>query len=229
MKKPGFRLGIYVYHDAEVLDIAAPFGVFAAARRFDPELGVYLIGDTRAPAQADAAFHLTPRYGLQDRPALDAFLIPGGAGARDELHNARLHDYVRTLPDACLLAGLGSGACVYGLLGLLDGLPATSRQEPDRIEASHLGQAPLDRLARLAPASRISRARVVDAGRIVTAGGAAAGLDLGLHLLRRAGLTDDAVDDVARVLGYQHAYMHYRDDIEYAPGSAPAAAPSLSS
>ncbi|WP_459615226.1 DJ-1/PfpI family protein [Bordetella sp. 2513F-2] len=218
MKNPGYRLGIYVYHDAEVMDISVPFGVFATARRYEPELGVFLVGDTRAPVHAGSAFSVTPRYGLDDHPALDAFLMPGGAGARDELHNRRLHDYVRALSGHCLLAGLGSGAWLYGRMGLLDGLPATSRKEPDRLEASHLGQSPLDRLSGLAPGCRPSRARVVDAGRVVTAGGAAAGLDLGLHLLRRAGLPDETIDDVVRVLEYQHAYAHYREDIEYAAG-----------
>jgi hypothetical protein len=34
-KKPGFRLGIYVCKDLEIVDFAAPYGVFSVARRFD--------------------------------------------------------------------------------------------------------------------------------------------------------------------------------------------------
>ena len=75
-------------------------------------------------------------------------------------------------------------------MGLLDGLPATNRKEPDRVEASDLGKVPLDRLAEIAPACRISRARVVDAGRIITAGGIASGMEMGFHLLRRAGYAE---------------------------------------
>lgn len=74
---------------------------------------------------------------------------------------------------------------------------------------------PIDRLAEIAPACRISRARVVDAGRIVTAGGIASGMELGFHLLRRAGYDDDFVRDVARVMEYAAAHELYRDDIEY--------------
>jgi len=54
-------------------------------------------------------------------------------------------------------------------MGLLDRLPATSRKEPDPLEASQLGKVPIDRLAEIAPGCRISRTRVVEAGRIVTA------------------------------------------------------------
>jgi len=42
-KKAGFRLGIYVCKDAEIVDFAAPHGVFSVARRYDPELDAWRI------------------------------------------------------------------------------------------------------------------------------------------------------------------------------------------
>ena len=35
---PGFRLGIYLFKEVEIVDFAAPYGVFSVARRFDPAL-----------------------------------------------------------------------------------------------------------------------------------------------------------------------------------------------
>ena len=52
----GFRLGIYVFKDAEIVDFAAPHGVFSVARRFDPELEAFLIADANRPVQAQAGF-----------------------------------------------------------------------------------------------------------------------------------------------------------------------------
>jgi transcriptional regulator GlxA family with amidase domain len=101
-------------------------------------------------------------------------------------------------------------------MGLLDGLPATNRKEPDRVEAGPNGRVPLDRLAQIAPKARISRARVVDAGRIVTAGGITSGMEMGFHLLRRAGWDESAISEVARVMEYSAAYDVYRDDRETA-------------
>lgn len=66
----GFRLGIYVCKDAEVVDFAAPHGVFAVARRFDPELDAFLIADALRPVQAQAGFTGLPNYALADRPAV---------------------------------------------------------------------------------------------------------------------------------------------------------------
>lgn len=216
LKIAGFRLGIYVFKDAEIVDFAAPYGVFSVARRFDPELDAFLVADAMRPVQAQAGFTVMPNYSFTDRPAMDAFLIPGGFGTRQELHNRSLHEFVRSLPNTCLLTSVCTGSWIYGKLGLLDGLPATNRKEPDRAEANPPGKVPIDRLKEIAPACVISRARVVDAGRIVTAGGIASGMEMGFHLLRRAGYDATFISEVARVMEYTLAYETYRDDIEYA-------------
>jgi len=215
-KMPGFRLGIYVFKDAEIVDFAAPHGVFSVARRFDPELDVFLIADAMRPVQAQAGFTVVPNYSFGDRPAMNAFLIPGGFGTRQETRNARLHEYIRSLPETTLLTSVCTGSWIYGAMGLLNGKPATNRKEPDRLEASNLVKVPIDRLAEIAPKAKISRARVVDAGRIVTGGGIASGMEMGFHLLRRAGYDEGFIAGVARVMEYAKAYEGYRDDILYA-------------
>jgi transcriptional regulator GlxA family with amidase domain len=210
----GFRLGIYVFKDAEIVDFAAPHGVWSVARRYDPELDAFLIADAMRPVQAQAGFTVLPNYCFADAPAMDAFLIPGGYGTRQEMHNRRLHEFISSLPEDCLLTSVCTGSWVYGRMGLLDGLPATNRKEPDRVESAPGGKTPIDRLAEIAPECRVSRARVVDAGRIVTAGGITSGMEMGFHLLRRAGYGEDFVNDVARVMEYAKAYDVYRDDLE---------------
>jgi transcriptional regulator GlxA family with amidase domain len=212
---PGFRLGIYVFKDAEIVDFAAPYGVFSVARRFDPELDAFFVADANRPVQAQAGFTVLPNYSFNDRPAMDAFLIPGGFGTRQELHNERLQEYIRSLPESCLLTSVCTGSWIYGTMGLLDGLSATNRKEPDRLEAKAPGKVPLDRLADIAPAAKISRARVVDQGRIITAGGITSGMEMGFHLLRRAGYDEELISEVARVMEYSKAYELYREDLEF--------------
>jgi transcriptional regulator GlxA family with amidase domain len=209
---PAFRLGIYVFKDVEVVDFAAPHGVFSVARRFNPELDAFLIADAMRPVQAQAGFTVLPNYSFTDEPAMDAFLIPGGYGTRQELHNGRLHEYVRSLPQSTLLTSVCTGSWIYGKMGLLDGLLATNRKEPDRVEQTPPGMTPIDRLAQIAPKCRISRARVVDQGRIITAGGITSGMEMGFHLLRRAGHDEKFISEVARVMEYSAAYDVYRND-----------------
>lgn len=213
-QSPGFRLGIFIFKDAEIVDFAAPYGVFSVARRLDPELDVFFIADSSRPVQAQGGFTVLPNYSFEDRPAVDAFLIPGGFGTRQEMHNRRLHEFVRSLPEPCLLTSVCTGSWIYGTMGLLDGVAATNRKEPDRLESSPSGIVPIDRLAQIAPACKISRARVVDSGRIITAGGITSGMEMGFHLLRRAGYDEKFITEVARIMEYSEGYKLYGGDVE---------------
>ncbi len=214
-KIPGFRLGIYVFKDAEVVDFAAPYGVFSVARRYDPELDVFLVADSMHPVQLQAGLTVVPNYSFSDRPAMNAFLIPGGAGTRQEMHSGRLHEFIHSIEKGTLLTSVCTGSWIYGNMGLLDDIPATSRKEGDKAEMSPNGKVPIDRLAAIAPACKISRARVVDSGNIITAGGIASGMEMGFHLLRRAGYDETFMSEVARVMEYSVAYDAYRNDVEY--------------
>jgi hypothetical protein len=49
---------------------------------------------------------------------------------------------------------------------------------------------------------------------IITAGGITSGMEMGFHLLRRAGYPDDFVAEVARVMEYTKAYELYQNDLE---------------
>ena len=163
MATSGFRLGTYVFKDVEIIDFAAPHGVFSVARRFDPELEAFLVADALRPVQAQAGFTVLPNYSFADRPAMDAFLIPGGFGTRQEIRNGRLHEFIRSQPETTLLTSVCTGSWIYGQMGLLDGISATSRKEPDRVEAGPSGKVPIDRLADIAPDKpRPSRRRRAD-------------------------------------------------------------------
>lgn len=73
---------------------------------------------------------------------------------------------------------------------------------------------PIVRLAGLVPACHVSRTGVVDVGRVITAADVSAGMEMGFHLLRRAGYEEAFIDDVARVMEYTKAYEACRDDRE---------------
>lgn len=50
-------------------------------------LGVYIFKDAVRAVQTQAGLTVLPNYSFHDRPAMDAFLIPGGFGTRQEMHN----------------------------------------------------------------------------------------------------------------------------------------------
>lgn len=202
------RLGIYVFDGVEVVDFTAPFGVFAVAQRMDPELDAFLVGDTAVSVEATAGLKVTPRYALDDHPDMDAFLIPGGIGTRREMHNQRLLDFVRGLPDKTLRVSVCTGAWIYGAAGLLDGIAATSRKNGDPSEKL----VPIDRLAQIAPACTIDRHRIVDSGKVITAGGITSGLETGFYLLERFGHDNAFVASVAKIMEYERQWELMKSD-----------------
>ncbi len=205
MKK---RLGIYIFNGAEVIDWAGPVGVFAVARRMDPELDVFLIGDSLVPVMTPGNLSVNPRYSLDQRPDMDAFLVPGGIGTRAEMHNGRLIAFVKGLPDRTLLVSVCTGSWIYGKAGVLDGLKATNRKSADPSEKI----VPIDRLAEIAPRAIIDRHRIVDNGRILTAGGISSGIEMGFHLLGRFGYDEKFVDNVAYIMEYEKQWKLMKDD-----------------
>lgn len=118
----GFRLGIYVFKDAEIVDFAAPYGVFSVARRFDASFGAFFVSDANKLVQTQAGFTVLPNYSFSDEPAVNAFLIPGGYGTRQEIFNGRLHEYIKSLPKDTLFTSVCTGSWVYAQMGLLDGI-----------------------------------------------------------------------------------------------------------
>jgi transcriptional regulator GlxA family with amidase domain len=64
----GFRLGVYVFKDGEIVDFAAPDGVLSVARRFDPEIDAFLVADAARQVQTQAGFTVLPDYCFRDTP-----------------------------------------------------------------------------------------------------------------------------------------------------------------
>jgi transcriptional regulator GlxA family with amidase domain len=209
----GKRLGIYIFDGAEVIDWAAPTGVFAVARRMDPELDTFLVGDSLQTAVATGNLRVVPKYELDHSPSMDAFLIPGGIGTRAEMHNIRLRLFLKNLPDATLLVSVCTGSWVFGAAGMLDNIPATNRKNADPNEPV----VPIDRLAQIAPACKIDRHRVVDSGRIITGGGITSGIEVAFHLLRRFGYREEFVNRVAYIMEYEKQWELMKDDMLIAP------------
>jgi transcriptional regulator GlxA family with amidase domain len=218
------RLGIYIYNGVEVLDWSGPAGVFAVARRMDPELEVFLVGDSMVSVMTTANIPLNPRYGLDQRPDMDAFLIPGGIGTRTEMYNGRLIAFIKGLPETTLLASVCTGSWIYAKAGLLNGIKATSRSHGDPSEAT----VPLDRLAEIAPEALIDRHRIVDSGRIITAGGISSGLEIGLYLLERFGYAEGFVEGVAYVMEYDRQWNLMKGDRLVLQQDAPDRHPGFS-
>ncbi|WP_027184168.1 DJ-1/PfpI family protein [Desulfovibrio inopinatus] len=169
-----FSIGILLFHDVEVLDFAGPYEVFSCARNEENAPYFQLATVTEQnPVMCRGGLTVTSQYTFDNAPHFDVLIIPGGPGAR-AVPSPALDTYVRKVSDSgCILATVCTGAYILAHLGLLDGKQATTHTAW-QADLAH----------RFSEITVVSD-KIVDAGRIITAGGVTTGIELGLHLLER--------------------------------------------
>lgn len=136
--------------------------------------GAQLAGAAKSlhPIETDSGFSILPTHDFAGAPQADILCVPGGHGVADALGDAQTIDFIaRQAADAAWATSVCTGAFLLGRAGLLQGKRATT----------HWGYTHLLPLVGAAHA----RARVVEDGNIVTAGGVTSGLDFALTLIAR--------------------------------------------
>ncbi len=175
-------VGILIFPEVEVLDVCGPFEVFSvtrlteARRREEPSpFQVSLIAEHPDPVVATGGLRFLPDYGLDNCPALDILVIPGGWGTRQEMTNPTLLNWInQKAPTVETLTSVCTGALLLGKSGLLDGKRATTHW------------AALDLMQNLFPQVTVEREwHVVEAGNVLTSAGISAGIDMALKVVSR--------------------------------------------
>ena len=188
--------GIFIYNDVEVLDFAGPFEVFTTASRVksrqtkdaQPFFTVFTIGEKKELTKARGGLSIIPEYDVTDHPAIDLLVIPGGI-VTDELEKSHIIDWIKYSP-AQLVASVCTGAFLLAKAGLLKSKKATTHWED------------IQDLETMFPDIEVKKNMAwVDEGRVVTAAGISAGIDMSLYLVSR--LTDIKLAlDTARQMEY---------------------------
>lgn len=176
-------VGIYVFDEVEVLDFAGPFQVFFTAERMRSSESLpntlfspITISADGAPVTARGGLAIHPSHGTADHPELDIVVIPGGVVDK-QLEVPDVVGWIfRVAQSAEICASVCTGAFLLARAGLLSGLAATTHWED------------LDDFRRLFGDVELRRdARWVDNGKIITAAGISAGIDMSLHVVARLG------------------------------------------
>jgi len=167
------RIALLAFPRLTFLDL---IGVYDALRRLAPMeidrgVRVKLIG-TEQEIVDDSGLVVRPDSVYENLAGFDLLFAPGGFGTRTLMHDAKFVDYLTTWGDTRPLASVCTGSLLLGAAGYLRGLRATTH---------HRALDDLRPLCREVVADR----RIVDEGRVITAGGVAASLDLGLYLVEK--------------------------------------------
>jgi transcriptional regulator GlxA family with amidase domain len=179
-KKIPLIVGILIFDDVEILDVAGPFEVFAVTRLNDEErlqqsspFKVYLISETNKQITAIGGLRLTPDVTISECPELDLLIVPGGWGTRKESKNKILVKWIgNQFTNDRLIASVCTGSGLLGKAGLLDGRDATTHWRA------------FDFLQESAPKARILKnVRFTLTEPIFTSAGVSAGIDLALRIV----------------------------------------------
>ena len=162
------RFGFLVFPGVQQLDLTGPYEVFASTEGAE----VVLVWKDRNPVISSTRLPLTATASFDDCPPLDVICIPGGGGVNALLEDEVVLDFVRRqAAEARYVTSVCTGALVLGAAGLLAGKRASTHWYAHDFLAA-FGAVPVD-------------ARIVEDGKLITAGGVTSGIDFGLAVVAR--------------------------------------------
>jgi putative intracellular protease/amidase len=173
------KIAILVFDKLTALDAIGPYEVLSRL----PGAELSFVAKRAGPVRTDVgALGLIADHALADVTDPDLFLIPGGEGNRPLLHDDEVLDWVRGAhASSTWTTSVCTGSLVLGAAGVLEGKRATSHWAYREALAEYGAEPVAERF-------------VVD-GKVVTAAGVSAGIDMALAL---SGLI--AGEDVARAI-----------------------------
>jgi transcriptional regulator GlxA family with amidase domain len=160
---------ILIFDGLTALDAIGPYEVLRSV----PGWEVAFVGSERGEIRTDVgSLGLSVDLTLEEAAEADILLVPGGRGNRALLKDEAVLEWVRTVDRGTKwTTSVCTGSLVLGAAGLLEGRRATGHWlhlEPLRgYGAEPTGE------------------RVVEDGKVITAAGVSAGIDMALHLVGR--------------------------------------------
>jgi putative intracellular protease/amidase len=163
------NIAIPIFDRLTALDAVGPYEVLSRL----PGATVTFLGAEPGPKRTETRMlALTADRAMDELPNPEVIVVPGGFGTRELMHDEPFLDWVRTAHETSeWTTSVCTGALVLAAAGILDGLEATTHWLA------------LDTLAEYG-AKPVSR-RVVVQGKVITAAGVSAGIDMALTLAAR--------------------------------------------
>ena len=173
------EIAIPIFDRLTALDAIGPFEVLSRL----PDARVTFVAREAGLKRTDnGMLAVAADLSLREAPAPDVVVVPGGLGSRQELAEEETLTWLREAHErSTFTTSVCTGSLILAAAGILDGLDATTHWLS------------LERLAELG--ARPVRERVVEDGKVITAAGVSAGIDMALLLAARI-----AGDEVAQAI-----------------------------
>lgn len=173
------KLAILLFDRITALDAVGPYEVLSRL----PEIETCFVAKEKGPIRTDnRSLGLIADYTLDEVPDPYILLIPGGFGVAEVMNDEATLDWIRKAHETSKwTTSVCTGSLILAATGLLKGLKATGHWATLELFEGYGVEA--------------CKKRIVREGKIVTAAGVSAGIDMGLEL---AAL--EAGDEVAQTI-----------------------------
>jgi transcriptional regulator GlxA family with amidase domain len=161
------KIAILMFDEITALDAVGPYEVLSRI----PGATVSWVSATPGLKRAKGGLTFMADCSLADMPSPQIVIVPGGSGVDALMRDSCVIEWIRSVHQSSLFTtAVCTGALVLGAAGLLGGLKATTHWYY-RKKLAEFG-------------AEVLRERVVREGRIVTAAGVSAGIDMALRLVQ---------------------------------------------
>jgi transcriptional regulator GlxA family with amidase domain len=162
------QVGYLLYDRFTALDITGPYEVLSSV----PGTESVFVAERAGPVRNEnGTLALVADRSLEEMPSPDVIVVPGGFGTRPLLGHEPLLAWLRRAHESSAwTTSVCTGSLLLAAAGLLDGLPASTHWLA-REKLASLGAVPVSD-------------RVVRQGKIMTAAGVSAGIDMALQLVQ---------------------------------------------
>jgi transcriptional regulator GlxA family with amidase domain len=162
------QVAILLFEKLAAQDAVGPYEVM----RCVPGWEVSLVGRRKGEVRAEGGLGLSVDRTLAETTDADLVLVPGGEGSDETAEDETVLSWLRAIDERTKwTTSVCTGSTVLGAAGLLEGKRATSNWlYLDRLR--EFGAEPVG-------------GRFVEDGKVVTAAGVTAGIDMALHLVGR--------------------------------------------
>jgi putative intracellular protease/amidase len=159
-------IAIPIFDGLTALDAVGPYEVLSRL----PDAHVTFVAQQRGPKRTDSGMlAITADRTLDELPEPEIIVMPGGLGNRPLIRDESFLAWIRHAHETSLwTTSVCTGSLVLAAAGILDGVDATTHWLA-RDELAALGARPVDE-------------RVVRRGKVITAAGVSAGIDMALTL-----------------------------------------------
>jgi transcriptional regulator GlxA family with amidase domain len=163
------QTAILVYEEMTVLDAVGPYDVLRSV----PGWEVRFVGKERGEVRDEPGqLGIIADHALEEVTDPDIVLVPGGSGSRPLMRDEEVLAWLRAVDkNTKWTTSVCTGSLILGAAGLLEGKRATGHW----LFLEALGKLGADPVG----------GRYVEDGKVITAAGVSAGIDMALHLVGR--------------------------------------------